>query len=314
MQDADTSLPVPGPELGAFFARLFANAPVSLAVLEGPEHRFTMANPAYENHVGHRPLLGLTIREAFPELAGQGFYELLDQVYATGKAYINRYQRLELNRGRGVEETYVDFVYEPMLKADGQVTGILVVAFDATELVRGRIEAESQRLRAEASEHQLQLFVDHLPELAWTARPDGFIDYYNQRWYAYTGTTFADMQGWGWQRLHDPALLPMVMARWQHSLVTGEPFEMEFTLLGADGVPRWFLTRVMPLRDPAGKIVRWFGINTNIDTIRSVQALTDAMTAQSLEVQQALLELRAEKERAEQRVAELEARLRQAGA
>jgi PAS domain S-box-containing protein len=171
-------------------------------------------------------------------------------------------------------------------------------------------EAEAARARAEASERGLQTFIDNLPELAFTARPDGHVDYYNKRWHEYTGTTFEEMQGWGWEKVHDPELLPSVVERWSRSLATGEPFEMEFTLRGKGGASRWFLTRVVPLRDGSGKIIRWFGTSTDINDIKSIQALTAAMAEQSREAQRVLLEMRAEKERAERRVAELEAEKR----
>jgi signal transduction histidine kinase len=76
------------------------------------------------------------------------------------------------------------------------------------------------------------------------------------------------MMGWGWQSVHHPEMLPQVMKRWQASIETGEHFDMEFPLKGADGVFRWFLTRVNPLRDADGKIIRWFGTNTDIDEQR----------------------------------------------
>lgn len=296
--------------LGQILARLFTNTPVSVAILQGPEHVFVMANPAYEKHVGYRKLIGLNIREAFPELVGQDIYDLLDEVRNTGKPYISHDRQLDLDRGQGVEDTYVNFVYEPMPETDS----ILVIAFDQTDLQNSRLEAEAQRIRATASEEQLKHFIDNLPTLAWTARPDGFIDYYNRRWYEYTGTTFEELKGWGWEKVHDPALLPKVLERWQHSLASGEPFEMEFTLRGADGIARWFLTRIVPSHDTEGRIIRWFGTNTNIDEIRSAQALSEAMAAQSLDVQQMLLEMRQQKERAEQRVVELEALLKEQSA
>ena len=73
----------------------------------------------------------------------------------------------------------------------------------------------------------LRAFVDNLPELAWTAKPDGFIDFYNRRWYEYTGTTFEGMKGWGWQSVHDPNELPRVMESWTRSIATQQPFEIE---------------------------------------------------------------------------------------
>lgn len=116
---------------------------------------------------------------------------------------------------------------------------------------------------------------DNLPELAWSARADGHIDYYNRRWYEYTGTTPAAAEGWGWSSAHHPEMIDAVLERWRHSINTGEPFEMEFPLRGADGEYRWFLTRVRPLRDGDGRIIRWFGSNTNIDERQRTEDFRD---------------------------------------
>jgi|GEM_PF-1879913 len=177
----------------------------------------------------------------------------------------------------------------------------------ATSARQLALEVEAAHVRAEASEHSLKTFIDNLPELAWSAQPDGHIDYYNRRWYEYTGTTLAEMEGWGWEKIHDPQLVPKVLERWRHSLASGEAFEMEFTLRGKDGIARWFMTRVVPSRDASSKIVRWFGINTNIDEIKASLALAEAVVEQSRDTQRALLEMREAKERAEERVKQLEA-------
>src|SRR6185312_17350889 len=90
---------------------------------------------------------------------------------------------------------------------------------------------------------------ENLPQLAWMADASGWVFWYNHRWYEYTGTTPAEMEGWGWRSVHDPRVLPEVLERWRGSLATGGPFDMVFPLRGADGVFRPFLTRVMPVRD-----------------------------------------------------------------
>ncbi len=180
---------------------------------------------------------------------------------------------------------------------------LAAIAVDNARLFEGQVAA---RARAEASEETFRTFIDNLPELAWTAQPDGYIDFYNRRWYEYTGTTFEEMQGWGWEKVHDPALLPKVVERWQHSIASGEPFEMEFPLIGANKLPRWFLTRVTPLRDKTGKVVRWFGTNTDVDEIRSARALAEEMAMQSHDTAREILELRRQKDHAEKRVAQLE--------
>ena len=87
----------------------------------------------------------------------------------------------------------------------------------------------------------------------------------------YTGTTPQQMEGWGWQSVHDPNELPRVMQRWKASLASGEPFHMEFPLRGRDGEFRWFLTRILPLKDAGGRVVRWFGTNTDVNEVREAR-------------------------------------------
>lgn len=125
-------------------------------------------------------------------------------------------------------------------------------------------------LQPDASE--FAALADNLPEAAWIAAADGWIFWYNQQWYNYTGTTPGEMEGWGWQSVHHPDVLPEVLERWKNSITTGEPFEMVFPLRGRDGVFRPFLTRVRPWRDVKGQIHRWFGSNTEITVQQNVAA------------------------------------------
>ncbi|MDL2356661.1 MAG: PAS domain S-box protein, partial [Pseudomonadota bacterium] len=91
------------------------------------------------------------------------------------------------------------------------------------------------------SEEVLRALANSIPQLAWMAQADGNIVWYNERWYEYTGTTAEQMAGWGWQSVHDPEVLPLVLQRWNESIRTGNPFDMEFPIRGADGQFRWFL-------------------------------------------------------------------------
>ena len=134
--------------------------------------------------------------------------------------------------------------------------------------ITGRKEAEKA---LHESEVRFQAMANGIPQLACMAEADGSIFWYNQRWYDYTGTTPEQMQGWGWQSVHDPGMLPAVLEKWKRAISAGEPFEMEFPLRGADGSFRQFLTRVMPLKDSAGRVVRWFGTNTDITQLKEAQ-------------------------------------------
>lgn len=123
------------------------------------------------------------------------------------------------------------------------------------------------------SESQFCFIADYLPTPVWLANGDGWIYWYNRGWYEYTGTTPDQMEGWGWQSVHDPTILPTVLEKWRASIATGQPFEMVFPLRGADGISRPFLTRVNTIRDGDGKILRWIGINTNVAEQLQAEAL-----------------------------------------
>ncbi|MGF1452820.1 MAG: PAS domain-containing protein, partial [Opitutales bacterium] len=114
------------------------------------------------------------------------------------------------------------------------------------------------------SENRFRTMANSIPQLAWMTDETGYIFWYNQRWYDYTGTTLEDMQGWGWQKIHHPNHIERVVRIIKHSFDTGEAWEDTFPLRGKDGQYRWFLSRALPIRDEHGKIVRWFGTNTDI--------------------------------------------------
>ncbi|HET9929098.1 MAG TPA: ATP-binding protein, partial [Polyangiaceae bacterium] len=125
-------------------ADVFAHAPVGVAILRGPAHVYDFANERYRDLVGGRPLLGKPIREALPELEGQGIFELLDRVFETGQPHVGRSLRLLLKRrANGPEETYFDFTYQPLVDDEGHTTGITVVAVDVTAITAARRQAES---------------------------------------------------------------------------------------------------------------------------------------------------------------------------
>ena len=113
-------------------------------------------------------------------------------------------------------------------------------------------------------EKQFQLLADFVPQLMWLANPDGWIYWYNKRCYDYTGTTAEQIAGWGWQVVIDPDALPAVMEGWTRAIENREPFEMVFPLKAADGSFHPFLSRVQPLKDDQGRVLRWFGTNTDI--------------------------------------------------
>ena len=176
---------------------------------------------------------------------------------------------IECRIERGDELRWIAVVGRVDADRDGRVVGMTGVVQDIS--TRKSVE---DTLRE--SEEVLRALANSIPQLAWMAQADGAIVWFNKRWYEYTGTTPEQMVGWGWQSTHDPEVLPQMLQRWHESIRTGNPFEMEYPIRGADGQYRWFLTRVNAVRDRLGHVVRWFGTNTDVDQVKRVQqALRD---------------------------------------
>ncbi len=152
----------------------------------------------------------------------------------------------------------------PVSDASGRVTHLVGVQTDVTQ----RKQFEEARRDAE---RRFRVMADSMPQLAWMARPTGLIFWYNQRWYEYTGTAPEQMEGTGWQVVHDPAELPRVMAKFKDAFATEEPWEDTFPLRRHDGEMRWHLSRALPVRDDDGKVTLWFGTNTDVTEQRQVE-------------------------------------------
>jgi PAS domain S-box-containing protein len=118
---------------------------------------------------------------------------------------------------------------------------------------------------------EFRKLADHIPALCWIADATGYITWYNSKWYEYTGKTPADMEGWGWQSVHDLRMLPDVLERWRAAISAAQPFEMVLSIRGADGILRPFLTRINPAFDARGEVANWYGVNTDISLQREAE-------------------------------------------
>ena len=161
---------------------------------------------------------------------------------------------------------------------DGRALRFPGVAVDITR----RKEAENALARTGSalaeSESRFRALADTMPQMVWATQPDGLHDYYNARWYEFTGAPAGSTDGEGWNDMFHPEDQDRAWTRWQHSLETGEPYEIEYRLRRADGVYRWTLGRALPVRDPEGRIIRWFGTCTDIDDLKQAQAAREVLS------------------------------------
>lgn len=174
-------------------------------------------------------------------------------------------------------------------------TTLVSVVQTALRSRRRQYEARRRIEEIRAAEAQFSIMVETIPQLAWMAEPGGRVFWYNQRWYDYTGSSPEEMAEQGWQAVHDPAVLPAFMTRWQASLKSGEPFEMTLALRAASGEFRPFLTRAAPIRDEAGRVLRWFGTNTDVTAQQNLEMLLERRVAErTVELEQANRQLAAQ--------------------
>jgi two-component system CheB/CheR fusion protein len=157
-----------------------------------------------------------------------------------------------------------EYLFFPLLSEDGSVEGVGGVTRDITN----RKHAE-EALRQ--SEERFRTVADNVPQLIWTNEPGGKANYFNRRWYEYSGLTYDESAGPGWQAMVHPDDAPASVERWQEALNEGEVFDAEYRLRAADGEYRWFIGRNVPLRQD-GQVLSWFGTATDIDDFKRAEA------------------------------------------
>ncbi len=213
---------------------------------KGIDYYVHQVNDTYEKQTGINKdlVLGKTVLQAFPTI---------------DKWWIETYAAVVDNQCPVRFEKFFEFTNRWFeIKASPAGEEMFIILFtDITE----RILAVE---KIKASEQQFSTLANNIQNLAWIADGGGYIYWYNQRWYDYTGTTLEEMKGQGWEKVHHPDHVKSVIDFVQKAWHINEPFELTFPLRAANGEYRWFLTRAFPVNDEQGKISNWIGTNTDI--------------------------------------------------
>lgn len=253
------------------FRNLVENAPVGIAIYVGRELIVGTVNEAMLAIWGKdKSVTGWPLSRALPELVSenQPYLQLIDEVFVTGKRYDGEEEKALLLHNGELKAGYFTYIFQPLFDAEGHIYAVMQVAINVT----AQVEA---RLATEQADKRFKLIADNISQLVWMADAKGDIFWYNQRWYDYTGSNLEEMYGWGWQKVHHPDHVKRVADKLCQHYKTGEPWEDTFPLRRYDGEYRWFLSRAVPSRDSTGKIVAWFGTNTDITDQRKLDEQKD---------------------------------------
>jgi PAS domain S-box-containing protein len=264
-------------ESEARFRNMADHAPVMMWVTDAAGH-CTYLNRRWSEFTGQGETEGL----------GLGWVDAVhpDDRAATERAFLAASAagapfRVEyrLRRADGTYRWAIDAA-APRFGPEGGFVGYVGSVIDIDE--RREIE---DALRA--SEARFQTIANSIDHMVWSTRADGFHDFYNQRWYEFTGVPAGSTDGEGWNGLFHPDDRERAWAVWRHSLATGEPYHIEYRLRHRSGAWRWVLGRAQPMRDPGGRIVRWFGTCTDIhDQIEAREVLARSRESLAREVAQ----------------------------
>ncbi len=238
---------------------ILMQAPVGIAIYRGPGHVVELANPAMCEIWGSSPgqVLGQPLFEALPQVQGQGYEEHLNGVLATGTPLEGNEVAVQLTRGGKREQAYLKFAHQPLRDTQGTVTHVITVAHEVTQQVL-------DRRKMQASEARVNRLLDSIPQIAWTADPEGNNTYMSEMWNEYTGVSMDGGYQAAFQQVMHPEDITRALQETLYALSTGNPFQVHFRIRRRDGQYRWMLSRALPVRNAAGEITEWMGTMTDI--------------------------------------------------
>ncbi|HEX6224199.1 MAG TPA: PAS domain S-box protein [Chryseolinea sp.] len=259
--------------------RVFEQAPVIIGFVRGQDYVIEFANDGLLAvwKVGAE-VHGKSLFEVFPELEGQGFRKLLDDVRLTGIPFTAYEHPIVFERNGNSETAYFDFIYKPYVE-NNNIVGVISVGYDVTDKVLAKRNVE----RGERKWKQL---ADSMPVMVWTANEKGEVDFFNKLWYTVTGFTEEETLGTGWAAVLHPDDLARCLKTWEQAVAKKTFYQIEARLRTKDGSYIWVLGLGVPVVEE-NVIVSWYGTNTDITEHKAIEnQLEDVARDSAKEVQE----------------------------
>jgi len=263
-----------------YIRNTFKQTPVPVCVLRGPKHIFEMVNDEFLRVAGRKKYEGKPAREVLPELEGQEFFEILDEVYESEKPYVGSEIPTTLQSdGESDGETkekFVDFIYQILYDSDGNKEGIFVMGVEVTDRVIAQRELEE-------SEKTLKQLLNSVPQKISHSDEFGNMIFFNKRWLDDTGYTEEELMGDGWLKTVHPDDAEETKQIWDDSVQSGTAVKGECRIIDKNSVYRWNLNRAAPIENEVGEIKMWVDTKTDIHDRKKHEKILEKAVAERTE-------------------------------
>lgn len=243
--------------------QLFMQAPASIVVLSGKELKIEMVNPHFQRLFTSILHIGMPTATAVPEILNSPVWRILQEVYRSGETFFGKellHPMPALLNGSN-EKKYFNFIYQARRNQQQEIDGIMIFAFDVTEIVMAKKALEDR-------EKQHNLILNALPQIAWTNTVNGELNFINQRFTDFTGLNFEEILKSGWINTVHPNDQVFARERFAEILSQSEIGEFEVRKRSKEGVYFWFLTRLAPILNQQNEVIFWIGTSTNINALK----------------------------------------------
>ena len=266
------------------YSKMLMQSPFAFAIFKGKDMVIAFANNSMKEVLGKgTDIEGKQLLEVLPELRGQPFPSLLDDVFTTGIPYYANETLAKLYRNGKIEDVYFNFVYQPYREVDDSVSGITVIAYECTNEVMAKHKIAE-------SEERFRTLAETLPQLVWITNEKGEQEYVSERWQEYSGIKPTGTNTW-LQIIHPDDIGP-INAAWTSSMQSGHLYRTEVRLKNKEGQHRWHFAQGEPIRNEKGQIIKWIGAFTDIHDQKTIaEKLENVVTERTKELKEKNVEL-----------------------